>query len=83
MPDIVIGTPSTASMEGESSTVNPKFSSEKHHQKINNYVAIKLNRFKNEERRFKSHIKFVSHCITNDLVAKGLQPRSEIMTKIF
>ena len=73
-PDIFAETPSTATLVEECSTVNPKFlSPETHNQKSTNYLAIKLNRLKDKQVRFESHREFLSRCITNVLVPKGLE----------
>ena len=48
-PDIFVETPSTATLEEESNTVNPKFlSRETHNQKSSNHLAIKLNHLKDK-----------------------------------
>ena len=61
-------------MVEESSTVNPKvLSPETHNRKSNNYLAIKLNRLKDKQVRFESHKEFLSRCITDGLVPKGLE----------
>ena len=73
-PDIFIKTASTATLVEESSTVNPKvLSPETHNQKSNNYLAIKLNRLKDKQVRFESHKEFLSRCITDGLLPKGLE----------
>ena len=73
-PDIFVETPSTATLVEESSTVNPKvLSPETHNQKSNNYLAINLNHLKDKQVRFESHKEFLSRCITDGLVPKGLE----------
>ena len=73
-PDIFVETPSTATLVEEFSTVNPKvLSPETRNQKSNNYLAIKLNRLKDKQVRFESHKEFLSRCITDGLVPKGLE----------
>ena len=75
---IFVETPSTATLVEKSSTVNPKIlSPETHNQKSNNYLEIKLNRLKYKQVRFESHKKFLSRCITDGLVPKGLELKLE------
>ena len=73
-PDIFVETPLTATLVEESITVNPNFlSPETHNQKKNSCLAIKLSRLKDKQVRFESHKEFVSRCITDVLVPKGLE----------
>ena len=61
-------------MVEESKTVNTKFlSPETHNQKSTNHLEIKLNRLKDKQVRFESHKEFLSRCITDGLVPKGLE----------
>ena len=73
-PEIFVETTSTATLVEESNTANPKFlSPETHNQKSSNHLAIKLNRLKDKQVRFESHKEFLSRCITDGLVPKGLE----------
>ena len=70
---LLLNSPSTATLVKESSTVSPSFLSQMSIQKSDNYLAVKLNRLKDKQVRFKSRKRFFSHCMTNGLVPKELE----------
>ena len=63
-----------------SRTSNPNllssFSTQTYHHKTNT-LAIKLNRLKEKSARYTSHKDFLSQCINNKLVPKGLELKLE------
>ena len=66
-------------MVKESNTVKPNFLLlQTDNQKSSNYLAIKLNRLKEKQVRFESQKEFLSGCITDGLVPKGLDLMPEL-----
>ena len=72
--DIVIDAPSTSTLVEENVNPNPNLLvPQNHDEKTSNYFAIKLNRLKDKQVRFESHKDFLSRCINEGLVPKGLE----------
>ena len=66
-------------MVKESNTVKPNFLLlQTDNQKSSNYLAIKLNCLKEKQVRFESQKEFLSGCITDGLVPKGLDLMPEL-----
>ena len=71
--EIFVETPSTATLARESNTVKPNFLlPQTENQKSSNYLAIMLNRLKEKQVKFEFQKEFLSGCITDGLMPKGL-----------
>ena len=72
--EILIEGPSTATLVEETVNINPNLlTTQNHNEKTSNYLVIQLNRLKNKEARFESHKDFLTRCINECLVPKGLE----------
>ena len=72
--DILIDAPSTSTLVEENVNNNlTLLVPQNHDEKTSNYLAIKLNRLKDKQVRFESHKDFLSRCINEGLVPKGLE----------
>ena len=73
-PGIVLDAPSTSALieEEPQPNLNLLFTDEQR-EKQTTYLAIKLNRLHQKDSRFKSHRDFLSQCIREKLIPKGLQ----------
>ena len=72
--EIVVDAPSTSTLVEENVNLNPNLLTPPNHdEKTNSFLAVKLNRLKDKQIRFESHKDFLSRCINESLVPKGLE----------
>ena len=87
-PTILVEQTSTSTLVGEEDN-EPTHCSQKLRSSDKNkeQIALKLNRLKNKAVRYKSHKDFLSRCIAEELIPKGLNlnwnPQLAITTKDF
>ena len=78
--EILTETPSTAMLVEETVNFNVNLlATQNHNEKTSNYLAIKLSRLKDKETRFESHKDFLTGCINEGLVPKGLELLNQIL----
>ena len=73
--EILIEAPSKATLVKDK-TVNINLNlliTQNHNEKTCNHLVIKLNRLKDKEARFESHKYFLTSCVNEGLVPKGLE----------
>ena len=73
--EILIEAPSTATLvKDKTVSINLNLLiTQNHNEKTCNHLAIKLNRLKDKEARFESHKDFLTSCVNEGLVPKGLE----------
>ena len=73
-PEVLVETASTLTLVEERTEVNPNLLlTEEQKEKKAHYLAIKLNRLKDKNLRYTSHKEFLTSCIKEGLVPKGLE----------
>ena len=73
-PEIRIEAASTATLTEEVVNANPNYLlTETQKERSTNFLAIKLNRLKDKNLRYESHLEFLSSCISDGLIPKGLE----------
>ena len=74
IPTILVDFPSEATVTEESLEVdNDLLLTENQKERSTTYLRIKLNRLKNKQARFVSHKEFLTCCVSEELVPKGLE----------